>query len=242
MYLFDEDMLVSPQTPTLFAAVVSGNWSINGIPNGGYLMALLTHAMLQKADKKSTPIITGNFVSRCTPGEASVSVEKIAGSNQFERFQARLFQEGKERIRAIGTFAQEKLECFLRKYEAVPPDIAPVNECIQVPELPAYSLMSQVDIRLDPRCAGWMSGNLSEKSQQMGWIAFKDGRPFDALSILLAADAFPPAVMASQGFLSWVPTIEFSVNLREPPSPGWLRCVFRSRFITCGMLEEDGEV
>ena len=62
------------------------------------------------------------------------------------------------------------------------------------------------------------------------------------LSILLIADAFPPAVLSSQGMVAWVPTIEFSVNIRNIPTTQWLKCIFRTRFITCGLLEEDGEI
>jgi len=75
-----------------------------------------------------------------------------------------------------------------------------------------------------------------------GYIKFKDDRPFDIFGILLAADSFPPAVLTSQGMVAWVPTLEFSVNVRNIPQTTWLKCIFRTRFITCGLLEEDGEI
>jgi len=108
--------------------------------------------------------------------------------------------------------------------------------------MPGFTLFGQLDIRLDPICTGWMAGNLSERSETRGWIKFKDNRAFDALSLLLIADSFPPAVFASQGMVAWVPTLEFSVNIRSLPTTTWLKCIFRTRFITCGLLEEDGEI
>ena len=36
--------------------------------------------------------------------------------------------------------------------------------------------------------------------------------------------------------------LEFSVNVRNLPATAWLKGVFRTRFITCGLLEEDGEI
>jgi acyl-CoA thioesterase len=87
-----------------------------------------------------------------------------------------------------------------------------------------------------------MSGQLSDRSEHKGWIRFKHQRPFDAVSLLLMADAFPPPVYASQGMGAWVPTIEMSVNIRKLPASQWLKCVFRTRFITCGLLEEDGQI
>jgi acyl-CoA thioesterase len=87
-----------------------------------------------------------------------------------------------------------------------------------------------------------MQGALSDKSEQKGWIKFKDNRPHDIFSVLLMADSFPPPVLASQGMIEWVPTIELSVNIRNIPETRWLKCIFRTRFITCGLLESDGEV
>jgi hypothetical protein len=42
--------------------------------------------------------------------------------------------------------------------------------------------------------------------------------------------------------VGWVPTVEYTVHVRGVPAPGPLRCVFRSRFVQNGCLDEDGEV
>jgi hypothetical protein len=99
-----------------------------------------------------------------------------------------------------------------------------------------------MDLRLEPTSAGWMFGHLSDRSEIKGWIKFRDDRSFDALSILLIADSFPPAVLSRHGMVAWVPTIEYSVNIRNLPTSKWLKCAFRTRFITCGLLEEDGVI
>jgi hypothetical protein len=39
-----------------------------------------------------------------------------------------------------------------------------------------------------------------------------------------------------------VPTLEFSVGIRDIPRADWLKCGFRTRFINCGLLEADGEI
>jgi len=242
MHLFDQDILFEPTDPFSFAGRITENWSINGIPNGGYLMAILARAMMVHSEMKSTPIITVNFLNRCEPGDARVLIEKMSVSRQFSRFQAKLYQNGKEKIRSFGTFASETNECILESYEESEPQITALEKCLPMPELPNYTFFSRMDVRLDPICAGWMSGKLSEESESKGWIKFKDERTFDALSIFLIADSFPPAVLSSQGVVAWVPTIEFSVNIRNIPTSKWLKCNFRTRFITCGLLEEDGEI
>ena len=242
MHLFDEDISVAEFAPGMFKASVTANWSINGNPNGGYLMALLANAMMQTVEKTATPIITANFLTRAEPGEAEIHLERIAQSTQFDRIQASLVQGGRERIRSLGTFAKENSEGAEKRYEKSEPEIARLEDCVVVPEIPNYSLFNWVDERLDPSCAGWMMGSLAEKSEIRGWIRFKEERLIDTLSIILFADSFPPPILASQGIVAWVPSIEFSVNIRNLPKTKWLKGVFRTRFVDNGILEEDGEI
>ena len=242
MHQFDQDIISVPHEPFTFSGHITDNWSVNGIPNGGYLMAVLAKAMMHHSKMKSTPVITANFLNRCEPGDVRILIEKMSASRQFDRFQGGLYQNGKEKVRAFGTFANDNNTCVLKRYEASEPHISELEKCVAMPEIPNYTIFSRLDIRLDPICAGWISGKLSKTSENKGWIKFKNDRPFDMLSILLIADAFPPAVLSSQGMVAWVPTIEFSVNIRNIPTTQWLKCIFRTRFITCGLLEEDGEI
>ncbi len=242
MHLFDQDISVHELVPGVFGTSITANWSINGIPNGGYLMAIMANTMMQDADNTATPIITANFLSRTEPGEAVIYLERIAQSTQFDRFQASLVQNEKERIRALGTILKGNSDSAERHYEKSEPEIARLEDCVLVPELPNYSLYGRMDVRLDPACAGWMMGGVTEKSEIRGWIRFREERPFDILSIILIIDSFPPPILASQGIVGWVPTIEFSVNIRNLPETKWLRAVFRTCFVDNGILEEDGEI
>jgi hypothetical protein len=242
MNLFDTDVLLEETGNSHFTGVVSDNWSVNGNPNGGYLMAMIASAMLRKSDKKETPTVTANYVSRCVPGEAEISVSEIARSRQFTRFEARLSQEGKEKIRALGTFVSGNNGCAVHRYETKAPELAPIGECVKMAPLPKYTLFHNLDLRLDPACAGWLSGKLSNVSQNKGYFGFADGRPVDLLALFLIIDAMPPAALATQGRTAWVPTIELSVNVRNLPKTDRLKCSLRTRFITCGLLEADGEV
>ncbi|MGM0453888.1 MAG: thioesterase family protein [Thermodesulfobacteriota bacterium] len=245
MHLFDEDIALNSETPGGFTTKVSSNWSINGHPNGGYLLAIVTNAMLRKSDKRAAPILTVNYIARSSPGEsAECRVENIATSRQFCRLQARLVQAGQEKLRAIATFTDpaDAAFCTLERYESPPPAVAEKDRCIAIPVMPKYSLYDNMDVRLDPAFAGWMENRFAEKSEHRGWIAFKEERPYDICALALVVDSFPPAVFASQGMTAWVPTVELTVSVRNLPASRWLKCVFRTRFISCGVLEEDGQV
>ena len=242
MNLFDKDMLLDDRGNSHFAGVVTDNWSVNGNPNGGYLMALIASAMIQKSDKKNTPTVTANYLSRCVPGEVDIHISEISRSRQFNRFEARLSQKGEEKIRALGTFVSENNDCEIQRYETKEPELSPIEKCVQMPVMPKYTLFQNLDLRLDPICAGWMTGKLTDVSQNKGYFRFRDRRPIDLLSLFLIIDAMPPAVFATQGITAWVPTIELSVNIRNLPDTDRLKCSLRTRFITCGLLEADGEV
>ncbi len=242
MYLFDQDIALTSSEPFVLKGNISSNWLINGNPHGGHILSIIANAMSAYSEKKATPILTASYLSRCMQEELDLYIEQISESKQYNRMQARLFQRGVERVRAMGTFADEKDACFIERYEKAVPQIAPLEQCLQIPVLPKYTLYDQLDIRLDPECTGWIVNDFSEKSEQKGWAKFKDERPFDMLSIALIADSFPPSVYASQGPVGWVPTMELSVSIRNVPDTKWVKCIFKTNFINCGLMEEDGEI
>jgi hypothetical protein len=242
MHVFDSDTQFKHQAAGIYRGRVSDNWSINGTPNGGYLVAIASRSLLQTSLKKHTPILTANFISRCSPGEADLSTWEIGQSRNFARMEARLIQQGQEKMRVLATFADEAESCLVKRYEAAPPVVAPPEKCVQIPVFPKFTMYENVDVRLDPSCAGWMENKMSPVSEIKGWFSFKEPRGYDICALAMAADAFPPAVMASQGMMAWVPTLEISINIRNIPRTRWLKCCFRTRFINCGLLEEDGEI
>jgi acyl-CoA thioesterase len=258
MHAFDRDMGFVQESDGVLNVNMSDQWSINHVPNGGYSMALLTRAMLGQykmsqdklnrgrlAEDKDLVacIVTANYMDRCDPAPAQILMETICESRHFIRKQARLVQDGKERIRAMGTFVKSADTSLPRRYEKKSETVAPPDQCLEVPPPgEGYSLFDQVDMRLDPACAGWTSGEFADRSVQKGWIRFKENRAVDVPSITFFADSFPPCIFASQGMVAWVPTIEYSVNVRQLPVPGWLKVIFTTRFISSGLVEEDGEI
>ena len=242
MHLFDNDIQLIQDGRHRYAARVSGNWSINKTPNGGYLLALLAEAALGHSAKANLAILTANFIARTIPGPAVVTIESMGATRNFDRWQVSLFQEQAETLRSMVTLMADGAASAGTRYEKTAPDLAGRDLCIKFGQMPGYTLFDHMEVLLDPGCAGWINGELADRSELRGWTKFTDDRPWDPAALMLIADAFPPPIFRSQGMVAWVPTLEMSVNIRNLPQTRWLKCVFRSRFLNGGMVEEDGEI
>lgn len=242
MHLFDRDCQVTPLKPGIVETSVSSEWSINTVPNGGYLMALLASALETEADG---PVchLTAGFLNRSVPGPARIRIEAIGASTRFGRFRVILSQGGVDTIQAFAMVRTFDDPDASRRCEALPPKVPDPRSCPAMPEMPGYTLYRNMDVRMDPACCGWMTGQgLTHLSEHRGWIRFREERPLDDRAVLLMADAFPPPIFATEGMVAWVPTLEFSASIRSIPEASRLMAVFRTRFVTGGILEEDGEL
>ncbi len=102
--------------------------------------------------------------------------------------------------------------------------------------------MGKVELRLHPEDATFLRGNPSGHARMRGWFRLRNGESTDTISLLCAADAFPPTVFNANLPVAWTPTIELTTHVRYRPEPGWLRCRFATHFVSGGFLEEDGEI
>lgn len=241
-HVLDQDLVLKQINTNRIEVELSDHWSINHRPNGGYLMAVIAAAMQTCSSKSTTPIVTAGFIHACKPGRAVVDIQVISESGNFARLTASLVQNNKECVRAMGTFCsppEQDPPCF---YEQGPPQMASFEDSIPVPPIPDNGLFDHIDARLDPSCTGWITGDLSDTAQIRGWLGFKKKRTLDLPALLLFSDTYPPPVFAKFGPRAWVPTIEMSVNVRALPETQHLKVVFSSRFISAGLVEEDGEL
>lgn len=167
MHPFDQDIKLGTGQSFSYSGHISGNWSINGVPNGGYIMAVLANAMLQFSDMQATPVITVNFLNRCDPGDAEVAVERMSRSKQFERFQARLLQDGREKARAFwkkmaksGTKA-ENWSLFQNRLHS----IAPSRHSLLVRSITALRRQCNFFCIVNPSCNELTSRYCTPKTQ-----------------------------------------------------------------------------
>ncbi len=232
-----------------YTATVQPGWDIGGNANGGYLLAIAGRAM---ADAVGRPplTITAHFLAPAPAGDCTIDVEVVRAGRRMATAGASLrMADGREILRVLGTFAdQQPVDDGPLLADGAPPKLPPYDECVPPsdpasPEAgPMPALSHRLAVRMRPGDDQFRAGRPTGRAEMAGWFAFRDASPIDAIGLLLVADAFAPPVFNTELPVAWVPTLELTVHVRGVPVPGPLACVFRSRFVQGGLVEEDGEV
>jgi len=232
----------------VYDGMVHEGWDILGNTNGGYLMAMAARAMADAAGRPPLTM-TAHFLSPGAVGPHVVEVNEVRSGRRFATMTGSVVnvETGREVIRVLGTFGHHDTDGVVR-LDGAPPQIPSYDDCpIDVngddPNAqPVPELQQRLSVRLAPDSVGFRSGQPRGVGEVSGWFDFADGQTIDEYGLILASDSFPPAVFNSGLPVSWVPTVELTVHLRGLPVPGPLAVVFRTRFVSGGVLEEDGEV
>lgn len=230
-----------------FTGELFDGWDIRGNANGGYLLALAVRAMTAASGRPHPITVTAHYLAPGRPGPVVATTDVVKAGKRFATVTGALVgSDGREIIRVLGTFGDVRAEAGDSEFvHGAMPDVAPFDAC--VPRMAdssgvSFGLMDRLKTRLDPASVPFEAGAKSGVAEIKGWFAFADDRPSDPLALMLAADAFPPAVFHLDLPSGWVPTLEMTVHIRDVPAPGPLSGVFRTRFVTNGLFEEDGEV
>ena len=243
---FSEASRVEISGESSWKAQVQPGWDIFEISNGGYLMAIAARAMSEAADGRLPVTVTAHFTRPISAGPAEIIVEPVKVGRNFSTMRAEL-GSGSGSLVALGSLAVANAMRDEAVYmDGGPPDLPEPEECVlAVPSedgpLPP-PLVGLIEERIHPDDAKALTGDRSGIARMRGWFRLLDGEPIDVFTLLFAADAFPPAVFNTNLPLGWTPTVEMTTQVRSAPTIGWLRCRFTTRFVTGGMLEEDGEI
>ena len=230
-----------------YVGQIQPGWDIFGAANGGYLLSILARAMAQEANGRDLISINGHFTSPGRPGPVTVDVKPVKVGGTLSTLRAELIANTRILIAATATFgSKDRTISSHEMVDSAPPDLPPVAECVlSVPDpsrpLPP-PLMSKVQVALHPEDAGFMIGDRTGISRLRGWFNLRDHEEPDPLAVVVAADAFPPAIFNTTLPLGWIPTLDLGVHIRDPGPHGWLKCQFRTRFVKGGLLEEDSEI
>jgi hypothetical protein len=229
---------------------LDGSWSIGGYLNGGYLLVPMAKAAAEATAMPDTLAVTATFLSPPSHGPARITVAIAKQGRQTSVADVALHQDGRTHVRATAVLGHlDGLQG--PSLDSPSPAVPPLETCVSISDSPGPSgiglpaIFEHFDVRLAPD-TGWLGGTgpgpeTAAGARIEGWTRFADGREPDVTSLLLFADAFPPAVLDLYP-ASWVPTLQYSVYVRARPRPGWLRGSFRTQSVVGGLLDEDGEL
>jgi acyl-CoA thioesterase len=188
--------------------------------------------------------VTIHYVRPPAEGAARIatSVERVGGS--LTTVSARLMQGESLQALALAAFSKPRVTASL--HHAVMPEVAP-PEALEPRRDPKVSIHERYEQRwaIGPR---YLEGTRGREALTGGWIRLAEGeRAIDGTLLAALSDAWPPAVFASSELpmaLGGVPTVDLTVHIRAAlPLPGdFVLAVFRTREVSGGFLEEDGEI
>jgi acyl-CoA thioesterase len=251
---FATDTAVTRTEGGCFAGEVHDGWDIAGNANGGYLLAIAARAMRDASSRPDPVSITAHYLRPGRPGPVTVDTDVVKEGKTFVSVRANLLDaEGRPLLSLLGTFGtlapSTEAAAHHELVDAEPPELPAFEECKPRQHAPGITpaFMERVDLRLHPEDSVFAEGQRSGSARMRGWFAFPEGaggerEPVDTIGLLQATDAFPPTIFNVDLPVGWVPTVELTTHVRARPAPGPLRCVFTTRFVTGGYLEEDGEV
>ena len=237
---FARDTTVRQIDERRWQAEVAKGWDILGVPNGGYIMAIAARALAGALPHPHPLSVSGYYLERTEPGPAELHCELLRAGKTVSSACLRFMQGGRERARFLASFADLASQAGPSFVDETPPQLPAPAQCER--HVMPVNISERLDLLTPPGQASWLEGKTGEHAEHTGWIALSEGGEPDPLSLLLFADGFPPAVFARFGPTGWVPTLDLAVQVRALPAPGHILGRFRTRYLTDGQMEEDGEL
>lgn len=237
---FDTDTTVERIGDNRWWAQITPRWNIGEVPNGGYLLATAGRVLAETLPQPDPLSVTAHYIRRAEAGPTEFEFQAMREGRNVSTGMVTMHQDGQEVARILGAYTDLADRQGKTIMQNGPPELPPLEECVT----------GQMPIEISKRFAfhftqdsiqGFL-GKPGDKAEIEGYVGFTDGREPDSLALLLIADACPPPIFNRVGIVGWVPTIELTVHVRARPAPGLLKCRFATRYLTDGLMEEDGEI
>lgn len=244
---FDRHVHTEPDGAGGYRAHLDPGWVVGGGVNGGYLSAVVGHALGQAVPGKPHVLsLSSHFVSASVPGPAAVRVDVHRDGGRTAVVGLTLEQDGVPRLHGLATLADLHELSDDVETTAQAPVVPPREQCVAAGDAPpevlaAAPMLQRSHLLFPPGEVGWALGAPSGVARHGGWFRLIDDREPDPLVLLMVLDCLPP-VTFQLGRIGWAPTLSLSSHVRALPAPGWLVVVQESRNLAGGYFEEDCEV
>ncbi|MCR1781977.1 thioesterase family protein [Nocardioides carbamazepini] len=243
-YLLDDAVTAEPLGDGRYRVRVTADWNTaNQTPNGGYVLALLQHAVLLESVHPDALSISITYFRPGLPGPADIAVREVRKGRRVSTYDAVLVQDGKEIAHAVVSTHDWDATGSAEHVPHAAPDVPRPEDCADVSALIPKGMMAILDRYRyrAPVVPGWFRGEPSGVSEAVCWIRTADERPVDALLAGAMVDAFPPAT-AEIGLLASA-TIQLTVHYRRRPTgTAWALGHVTARHVIAGYHDEDVEL
>lgn len=236
---FDEAVAVASDG----SVALPERWTMGpGFAHGGYLMSVALSGATALAPGQDPISITSNFVRPGVASGARVDRSIVKAGRTHSTIRSDLVQNGEVSVTSLITFGDLDGSDNVRYRSIDPPDLPTPAECPPAdashPLVPR--MVENLDLRLTPASLGFALGIDVGDARMEGWVAFADGRPIDALSLPMFADALPQPILNVGFSPGWTPTLEMSVHIRSRPSTARLAVSFHADLIAGSYFESSG--
>jgi len=231
-----------------FAARIDPSSFIVRGPNGGFLAAVVLRALTSRVGDLDDPprpprSLTVHYARAPVAGPATVTTELIRVGRSLVTAGARLEQDGRVALAALGAFSPPWEAPAWAHHPHPGPLPAPDAEGLPMRDRPPLPFTQYWDHRF---ALGVAPGARGERAVTGGWLRLAEPEPVDAIVVAAMTDAWFPAAFALVD--TPVPTVDLTIHFRTalphaalgPEDFALVR--FVSNTAADGFVEEDGEL
>ncbi len=214
--------------------------------NGGYLQCVLANAAVAAASEagaahQHATAVSTNFVSPPEVARSRLTTEVRRVGRGASFVHVTLSQDDVVTTEALVTVGTLHESSSLRYQSSVPPNLAPVDECVVLTPHDRMAIHLSLELRADPSFGEWWKG-APGPGEIAAWLRLDDGGgPWNAWSVLFATDAMVPATLPL-GSTGWVPTLQLTSYVRRVPASEWLRVRQWCVVVAGGLVDERCEL
>ena len=232
-----------------FAATIAPGWRAGRGPHGGYLAAILLHALTDTVDDpcRTPRSLTIHYASAPQAGPVEIRTTVERQGRSLSTLSARMEQGGVVTALALAAFSVAWDAPGARELP-MPHLAAPDPERRSTPKLFKGAPEFTRQLVMQPRVGAVPFAGSGAPMRIGGWIGFPEHRRVDALALALFCDAwFPPSFIALDA-PAISPTVDLTIHFRQAISecdcdPAALCLgVFETRLLHDGLFEEDGVI
>ena len=223
-----------------FRGELCEGWRIGAVPNGGYVLAIAGRALRAALPHKDPLTVSAFYLAPTELGPIDCQVEFLGGGRSTSFAEVKMYQQGELRVKVTAAYTTLDKLGGESWSAADRPQYPAWDQCVPPPDM-GLEFRNRAEMRLVSGVEVFNRGKPDGSGEFCGWVRHSDGADPDVIGLLMFADAFPPPVFTVFGPVGWVPTLELTVQVRAHPAPGPLQVRLASRFMTKGVIEEDGE-